>query len=452
MSALEGSPVGPVLALTGGGSRPLEPGDGPPAGAGVPRTGGASSQPPPERPSRPGLVVTAGRALGGLLLPALAVFSGLVIGAFVIILSDPVFFGLLGTDPVGALAHGIGSVGAAYGALLSGSLGDPGRIAAAIASGEPAQLQRAFRPISESLLSATPLIFTGLSVAIGFRAGLFNIGAEGQLYIGSIFAVGVGFGVTGLPIFIHLPLAVMAGFLGGALWGFIPGILKVRTGAHEVIVTIMLNYVSYRILDLLLKSPPFQREGATNPISRFVLDTAEMPRLVEGLRVTWWFPLALVAAFVISWLLFKSTKGFEFRAVGLNPGAARYAGISIGITTVLAMMLAGGLAGLGGASVMLVEQGRLTPGFSPGYGFDAIALALLGRSRPGGVVAAAILFGILRGGATPMQAATQIPIDLVVVIQAFVIMFIAAPALVRTIYRIRGPVRGTEVIAKGWGS
>jgi general nucleoside transport system permease protein len=245
---------------------------------------------------------------------------------------------------------------------------------------------------------------------------------------------------------------VLAGFVGGALWGFIPGFLKVRTGAHEVIVTIMLNYVSYRILDLLLKNQPFQREGATNPISKFVLDSAEMPRLVEGLRVTWWFPLALVAAFAVSWLLFKSTKGFEFRAVGLNPGAARYAGISIGVTTVLTMMLAGGLAGLGGASVMLVDQGRLTPGFSPGYGFDAIALALLGRSRPGGVVAAAILFGILRGGATPMQAATQIPIDLVVVIQAFVIMFIAAPALVRTIYRIRGPVRGTEVISKGWSS
>jgi general nucleoside transport system permease protein len=397
--------------------------------------------------------MAARRTLGGMLIPVLAVFSGLVIGAFVIIFSDPEFFRLLPTDVGAAIAHGLGSVGSAYGALLSGSLGDPGRIVAAIESGEAAQLQRAFRPIAESLLSATPLIFTGLALALGFRSGLFNIGAEGQLYLGAIFAVGAGFAITGMPMFIHLPIAILAGFLGGALWGFIPGFLKVRTGAHEVIVTIMLNYVAYRLLDLLLKSPPYQREGATNPISKFVEDTASMPRLVEGLRVTWWFPLALLVAFGVSWLLFKSTKGFEFRAVGLNPGAARYAGISIGLTTVLTMMIGGGLAGLGGASVTLVDGGRLTPGFSPGYGFDAITLALLGRSRPGGVVAAALLFGVLRAGATPMQAATQIPIDLVVVIQAFVIMFIAAPALVRTIYRVSRPTTtGAEAFSKGWGA
>jgi simple sugar transport system permease protein len=395
----------------------------------------------------------AGQLLGSLLIPVLALFTGLLVGALVVIFSDPDVVGGLATDPLGALNLGIGRAANAYSALFAGSLGDPGRIVNAIASGDAIQLQRAFRPISESLLSATPLIFTGLAVALGFRSGLFNIGGEGQLYLGAIFAVFAGFAFTGLPMFIHLPLAILFGFLGGAVWGAIPGILKARTGAHEVIVTIMLNYVAYRLLDILLKNPPFQREGSTNPISKIVPDSAAVPQLIDGLRVTWWFPLAVLTAAAVSWLLFKSTKGFEFRAVGLNPGAAKYAGISVGLTTALTMTVSGGLAGLAGASVMIVERGTLTPGFSPGYGFDAIAIALLGRSRPAGVVAAALLFGVLRAGATPMQASTQIPIDLVVVVQSFVIMFIAAPALVRTIYRIRAPrVTGAEVFTKGWGA
>jgi len=403
--------------------------------------------------SRPSSSGRMRRLLGGLVVPVLAVFTGLLVGAIVVIFSDPEVVGGLTTDPVGSLALGVERALNAYGALFAGSLGDPGRIVAAVTSGDGNQLVRAFRPISESLLSATPLVFAGLSVAVGFRSGLFNIGAEGQLYLGAIFAVFAGFAFAGLPMVIHLPLAILFGFLGGALWGFIPGVLKARMGAHEVITTIMLNYVAYRLLDLLLKNQPFQREGATNPISKIVPESAAMPAFVDGLRVTWWFPLAVLVAVGVSWLLFKSTKGFEFRAVGLNPGAAKYAGISVALTTAVTMVICGGLAGLAGASVMLVTRGTLTPGFSPGYGFDAIAIALLGRSRPAGVVAAALLFGVLRAGATPMQAATQIPIDLIVVVQSFVIMFIAAPALVRGIYRIRtAKVTGVEVYAKGWGS
>jgi simple sugar transport system permease protein len=391
--------------------------------------------------------------LGSLLIPVLAIFTGLLVGALVVIFSDPEVIRGLGTDPLGSLGLGVRRALDAYGALFAGSLGDPGRITSALTSGDSAQIVRAFRPISETLLSATPLIFTGLAVALGFRSGLFNIGAEGQLYLGALFAIFASFTFEGLPIFIHLPLAVLFGFLGGAVWGAIPGVLKARTGAHEVIVTIMLNYVAYRLIDILLKNPPFQRTGSTNPVSKIVPDSAAMPFFVDGLRVTWWFPVALLAAFLVSWLLFRSTKGFEFRAVGLNPGAAKYAGISVGLTTALTMIVSGGLAGLAGASVMLVQRGTLTPGFSPGYGFDAIAIALLGRSRPAGVVAAALLFGVLRAGATPMQAATQIPIDLVVVVQSFVIMFIAAPSLVRGIYRIRtARVTGVEVFSKGWGA
>ncbi|MDP9467262.1 MAG: ABC transporter permease [Chloroflexota bacterium] len=373
-------------------------------------------------------------ALRQLLLPLLAVFTALILGAFVIVFSDPEFFTRIGSDPGGALGAGLESVRAAYAGLLTGSLGSP-------------------NAISETLLRATPLILAGLAVALGFRAGLFNIGAEGQIYIGALCATAVGISFEGLPFFVHLPLAILAGFAGGALWAFVPGILKARTGAHEVITTIMLNYVSYLTIEFALRQPLFQRPDREDPVSRFVLESATLPSLFGGdLRVHWGLIIALAAAFVVSWLLFRSTKGFEFRAVGLNPAAARYAGMSIGRTIVLTMMISGGLAGLAGASEIIGTNGRLTPGFSPGWGFDAIALALLGGSRPLGVVGAALVFGALRAGATPMQAATGIPIDLVVVIQALVIMFIAAPALVRGIYRIKTPrVQGPEISIKGWG-
>jgi len=403
-----------------------------------PPTAPPSQQAPPGEPAPASIVARIPARLAGalrqLVLPLLAIVTALILGAFVIIFSDPEFFGRIGSDPGAALGAGLGSVGAAYTGLLSGSLGSP-------------------NAISETLLRATPLILAGLAVALGFRAGLFNIGAEGQIYIGGLCATAVGISFEGLPFFVHLPLAILAGFVGGALWGFVPGILKARTGAHEVITTIMLNYVSYLTIDFALRQPLFQRPDREDPVSRFILDSATLPRLFGGdLRVHWGLIIALAAAFVVSWLLFRTTRGFEFRAVGLNPSAARYAGMSIGRTIVLTMMISGGLAGLAGASEIVGTNGRLTPGFSPGWGFDAIALALLGGSRPLGVVGAALVFGALRAGATPMQAATGIPIDLVVVIQALVIMFIAAPALVRGIYRIKASrVRGPEISIKGWG-
>jgi ABC-type uncharacterized transport system permease subunit len=389
------------------------------------------------------------------LVPFLSIVTAFIVGALVIIFSDPATLKLLTSDPLAAVQRAIGQVASAYSALLTGALGNPGQIVNAIASGEQRQIARAFVPISETILNATPLIFTGLSVALGFRSGLFNIGAEGQLYVGAIFATFVGFSITGLPIFIHLPLAVLAGFAGGALWGFFPGFLKARTGAHEVIVTIMLNYTAFRVLDWVLKTNVFQRTGRNDPISKFVEVSATFPRFVDdaALRANFSTLLALVVALGISWLLFRSIRGFEFRAVGLNPGAARYAGMNIGRTMVLTMLICGGLAGLAGATQVLGPSRTLTPGFSPGWGFDGIAVALIGGSRPLGVVLAAFLFGALRAGATPMQAATGIPIDLVVVIQALVIMFVAAPALVRGIYRLRtGHATGIEVFAKGWGS
>jgi ABC-type uncharacterized transport system permease subunit len=408
---------------------------------------------PTTPPATPGRSVASRLVDGGrgLVVPLLAIFSALVIGGLVIILSDLTFLERLRADPGAALGSGIGEVIAAYGALFTGAVGDPGTYAAAFASGNVDQITKAFVPISETLLAATPLIFTGLAVALGFQSGLFNIGAEGQLYVGAIFATFVGFAFAGLPWFVHVPLAIGAGFLGGALWGFVPGLLKARTGAHEVIVTIMMNYIAYNLIDFVLKVPGYQREGRSDPISKVTLPTSWYPALVEGLRANWGFILGLVAALAISWLLFRSTRGFEFRAVGFNPTAARYAGMSIATTTILAMTISGGLAGLAGTSIVLGVTHSLTFGISAGFGFDGIAIALIAASRPRGIIVASLLFGALRAGATPMQSITGIPIDLVVVMQALVIMFVAAPALVREIYRIRVPeTTGLETFSQGW--
>jgi general nucleoside transport system permease protein len=394
-----------------------------------------------------------GQALRPLLLPLLAVFSALVVGAFVIVLSDQRVLGQLTTDPLAALGTAFGTVMNAYGALFRGAFGDPGRLVGAIVALDGTALVRALGPISETILSSTPLIFTGLAVALAFRAGLFNIGAEGQFQMGAMVCVLVGFSLVGLPWFIHLPLALLGGFIGGALWAFIPGLLKARTGAHEVITTIMLNFVAFRLVDYLLKTPLYQRPGRADPVSKIIEPTAVLPQIIDGLRAHWGIAVALLAAVFVSWLLFRSTKGFEFRAVGLNPLAARYAGMSISVTVVLSMAIAGGLAGLGGSAIVLGVTRTMSPGLGGGAGFDGIAIALLGRGKPLGVVFAALLIGALRAGSTPMQSATGIPIHLVVVVQALVIMFIAAPALVRAIYRIRAErTVGAEAFAKGWGA
>jgi simple sugar transport system permease protein len=410
----------------------------------------ADPAPAPRGSPRGGAIV---RALRGLLLPALALFTAFVVGAFVIVLTDFELLGLWASDPIAAFGASWSAVTSTYGALLRGSIGDPGRIIPALLTLDWEQIRPTLLPLSETIISATPLILTGLSVALAFRVGLFNIGAEGQLYLGALFAVIVGFSFVGLSWFVHLPLALLAGIVGGALWGFIPGILKARTGAHEVIVTIMLNFVAYNLIGWSLRTELVQREGRSDAISKIVEPTAALAPLVQGLRANWGIVIALIAAVAVWWLVFRSTKGFEFRAVGFNPRAARYAGMSIAWSTVLSMVIAGALAGLAGAAVILGGSRTLSPGFSPGYGFDGIVVALVGNTRPLGVVAAALLFGALRAGATPMQAATGTPLDLVVIIQALVIMFIAAPGLVRAIYRIRTErTTGTEVFAKGWGS
>lgn len=368
-----------------------------------------------------------------LLIPALAVLTALIIGAFIIAVTDIDTLSVWRQDPVEALRLTITGIFDAYRALFVGSLGSPAAI-------------------SETLFAATPLIFAGLAVAVGFHAGLFNIGVNGQMHMGGLAALWVGFSIA-VPAFIHIPLVLVAAIIGGALWAGLAGVLKARTGAHEVITTIMLNFIALFFVDYLLKSSIFQAPGRNDPISKPVSPSAQLPTLFDGFRLHIGFLIALVAVGFIWWLMYRSTVGFEFRAVGFNPDGGRYAGIRVGWIYVAAMVVAGAMAGLGGANQVLgLEPYRGISNFAGTIGFDAIALALLGRSHPVGVLFAGLLFGVLRAGGREMQGAAGIPIDLVLVLQALIIVMIAAPELVRSIYHIKstGDDSGTT-ISTGWG-
>lgn len=292
--------------------------------------------------------------------------------------------------------------------------------------------------LSETVTAAIPLVLSGLGIGLAFRAGLFNIGAEGQMVVGGLATAVASFAITGLPIWIHLPLALVIGLSVGALYAAIAGILKAATGAHEVISTIMLNLISFRLLDYVLRQPVIQKEGRSDPISKAVLESAELPRLlafIDGnLRLHAGLFIMLLAVALVYWLLFRSKLGFAFRISGENPGAARYAGIHAGLTVVLAMAIAGALAGLAGATQISGVLGRATPGFTAGIGFDAIAVALLGRSHPVGILLAGLLFGALEAGGRQMQVDAGVSIDLIGIIQALIIIFVAAPLLVRRIF------------------
>ena len=368
-------------------------------------------------------------------LTVLAFVAAFVLGAIVLVLSDPRTLATLqsGAGAGAVLSAATRAVSRAYGALLQGSLGSPGAL-------------------SETLVAATVLILTGLAVTMPLRAGLFNIGGEGQVIAGGLAGGYVGFSVQGLPLAIHLPLAILAAMAGGAFVGWIPGVLKARTGAHEVISTIMLNNTLNFVAIWLLTTALFQVPGRADPISQNVLASARMPRPFSGLRVDVGIILALVVALVVLWLLDRSTIGFELNAVGANPTAATAAGMDVQRVTVRAMTFAGIAGGLAGGALILGVQGRITPGFSAGLGFDGITVALLGRGTVGGTVAAGVLLGALKAGGRAMQARSGTSLDLVVVIQALIIVFIAAPGLVRAIFRVRTEPTGTTQISQGWGA
>jgi simple sugar transport system permease protein len=296
----------------------------------------------------------------------------------------------------------------------------------------------------------------GLAVAVGFKGGLFNIGAEGQLYAGALLSVWIGFtpSLTNLPAIIHIPLAIVLGILGGVIWGAIPGFLKARTGAHEVINTIMMNAIAIRLADWLIKSrdPIILLDAtATVPRTPVIAETARYPTLGDT-PLHFGILVAVAAVFFVWWLLYRTTLGFEIRTVGANPSAAKYAGMSVTRTIVLTMAISGGLAGLAGTGEVLGVQHNLSPGFFAGVGFDSIAIALLAKSNPFAMLPAAFLWGGLLNGAGLMQIRADISIDLVKVIQALIIMFVAADQIVRAIWRVRARRREEEVVfSRGWG-
>lgn len=395
-----------------------------------------------------------------MLIPVLAFVSALIISGFIIALTNLDIIALLPTfwqhplDVIGASWH---LVSTAYFALFQGAFGDWSAIFSGfqtwIGTGNTDALLKALRDPAESLVSATPYIFTGLAVAVGFKGGLFNIGAEGQLFAGSLAAAFVGYYFTNLPWFIHLPFALIAGFGAGALWGMIPGYLKAVRGVNEVINTIMLNYIMFLFADWLVgPNGPMRAQGGA-PRSPEILPSAYLPPLLpDPVRLHWGFFIAIGAVFFVYWFLWKTTLGFEIRTVGASPTAAKYAGIAVGRIFVLTMALSGGLAGLAGANELLGLNRYFAAAFSPGYGFDAIALALLGKSNPFGVLFAALLFGALRNGATRMQSIAGVPVDIISVMQALIIVFIAAPGIIRWLYRLRVPTTTEqEIFARGWG-
>lgn len=383
------------------------------------------------------------------LIPALAVFTALLFGGIVIILTDFENLGKLGSDPVGAIVGAVGGVLAAYGSMLTGAFGDPARIVAAFEDGSPRAVAAAIRPITETLVASMPLIFTGLGVAISFRAGMFNIGGDGQLIIGALGAISTSIILQEQPAPVILVAAIAAGTLAGAAWGFIPGFLKARTGAHEVITTIMLNYVAAQVVLFMLLRPFLQAPGGGAPISKNVSGYVDVPVIIDlpAIRLDYGFVAALVMAGVVSWLLFRTTKGFELRASGWSMTAARYAGMSAGGSMMLAMALSGGLAGMGGGFLAVGTVGQLSLDLSGGIGFNAIALALLAGLRPSGIVLAALLFGALTTGGKTMGIQSGIPYDLLFFSISLVIMFVAAPGLIRTIWRMKAPRADAEAKA-----
>lgn len=389
---------------------------------------------PPENHGTMNAITGVGTSvLRSLLLPALAFITALAVGALIIALSDVEALPLLFSDPGTALSTMGREIWNAYSALFRGAVGS-------------------VRAISETLFAATPLILASLGVALGFRAGLFNIGAQGQMMIGGMVAVWVGLYID-LPAVLHIPAAILGGIVGGAIWGGIAGLLKARTGAHEVITTIMFNFIAIFLAQWLLTIPLFQEPGRNNPVSDTIAPTARLPSLFGSqYRVTIGFVIAVVAALAIHWLLYRSSVGYEFRALGLNPEAGRYAGMNVATLITLAMAIAGGLAGIAGANqVMGLDPYKATTALPGSTGFDAITVALLGRSHPIGVVWASLLFGALKAGGREMQGAAQIPLDLVVVLQALIVILVAAPELVKVIFRMKGEVEQVKQPTGGWG-
>ncbi|GAA3768629.1 ABC transporter permease [Microbacterium kribbense] len=401
----------------------------------------AASEPVPPAPR--GTVILREILRGSVVTTILAIVASMIVGGILIAVTDENVqrtAGYFFARPQDMLVAIWRSVSGGYYALFQGAIVNPGADS----------FVKFIRPLTNTLGFAAPLIAAGLGVALAFRAGLFNIGARGQMLIACAVAALVTFNLD-LPMWIHLPLTLIAGIVGGAVWGGIAGLLKARTGAHEVIVTIMLNFVALYLISWLVRTPGLLRKpGQNQPISSPTPASAQFPSLFgpQFPLLNWGFPVVVLATLIVWWLIEHSSLGFRLRAVGENPNAARASGISVQRMYVYAMVLAGALAGLAGMNQIL---GSVTSGFDggidAGIGFDAITVALLGRSRAWGTLWAGLLFGALKAGSFTMQAAEGIPIDIVLVVESMIVLFIAAPPLVRTIFGL--PKNDADRSAKG---
>ncbi len=394
-----------------------------------------TEQPSPVEPEAPGpnrwREVMRDITSGNALVAVLGVLLAIAVGSLLIAFTDERVrdsTGYIFARPGDFFRATWDAIWGAYTALFRGS----------VYNTRAETFELGIRPLTETCKFAAPLIAAGLGVGLAFRAALFNIGGRGQMLLAGSAAGWIGFKLD-LPWFVHLPLAIAAGMLAGALWAGLAGLLKARTGAHEVIVTIMLNYVAfYLVFYALSQQSLLQAPGSFNPKSLPMRESATMPKLLgDQYNLHLGFLLALVAVGVVWWLLNRSALGFRIRAVGLNPTAARAAGINVGRTYTVVMLLAGALVGLAGANQVL---GTVTSGVAvdldAGIGFDAITVALLGRSRPLGILAAGLLFGAFKAGGFAMQASQDIPVDIVLVVQSLIVLFLAAPPLIRAIFRL----------------
>lgn len=394
-----------------------------------------SPAPPPTAEAKPGRQQTLLQEIlsGSWLVSLLAIVLALLLGGVLIAVANAEVVAAaknILSAPGAFFSTVFSTVGDAYSALFRGAVFD----------WNARTPERAIRPLTESLVSGTPLILTGLGIALAFRSGLFNIGGQGQVILGATVAGFLGYALP-LPPVVHMLVAALGGIIGGAIWAGIAGVLKAKTGANEVIVTIMLNSIAGYLLGYLLKQSWFTHTQSANPQSRTIDESAQMFLLLPlPFRLHFGFILAILATIFVWWLLERSTMGFEFKAVGANPHAARTAGISVAKVTILVMVIAGGLAGLGGAAQVLGTEHKLTGGIAGSIGFDAITVALLGRSKPLGTFLAGLLFGAFKAGGYLMQSQTGTPIDIVLVVQSVIVLLIAAPPLVRSIFHLPTPV------------
>lgn len=329
----------------------------------------------------------------GVMTPLLAVLLSMLIGGIVI--------SIVGVDPIYAYQH-----------LLYGAFGNVNNIA-------------------ETLTKTTPIMIVGIGLSISFRSNLTNIGGEGQMIMGAVFSLVTGFLLAGYSNYIAIPLCILAGFLGGALFGAVPGLLKAKFGTSEIINTIMMNYIVYNILSYLLDGP-LKEPNNYYPQSAALSENLWFPKIIQGTRLHMGFIIAVILIIAYYILIFRLPLGFRIRAVGQSQKASKYAGIKVKRNIIVAMLLSGGLAGIAGASEIFGIHHRLYNGFTTGYGFDAIAVALLGRLHPIGVLFAALFFGALRVGANSMQNAVQIPVAVVYIIQGISVLFILTDDLMRS--------------------